>query len=120
MGSRTSGRLTDYSGVKNSNGTGGTSGVDRCGQSFDCSLEDVAQCDYFTAHAAVPPVGTELTLVLERRIFAVAPDGLKVGALPTAYNYIAACIKAGYSYVGAVTASGTTPMPFVSAVFTPK
>ena len=119
MGSSTSGRLTDYSGVKNSSGTGGTGGVDRCGQSFDCSLEEVAQCDYFATHSAVPPAGTELQLVFERRLFAVAPDGLKVGALPTAFNYIAGCMKAGHSYVGAVTASGTTPMPYVSAVFTP-
>lgn len=120
MGSSTSGRLTDYSGVKNSNGTGGTGGADRCGQAFDCSLEEVALCEYFTTHSTVPPVGIELQLIFERRLFAVAPDGLKVGALPTAYNYIAACIRAGHSYVGAVTASGTLPMPSVSAVFTPR
>ncbi|MEP7457517.1 hypothetical protein [Phyllobacterium sp. SB3] len=118
MGSTRSGRFTDYSGSRSNDGTGGASGIDRCRQAFSCALEEVELCDYFVRHSTVPPVGTELVIAHRGRLFAATTQGLKVGALPTSYNYIAACMKDEISYVGVVTASGLLPVPYVSADFT--
>ncbi|PDT00775.1 hypothetical protein CO666_29105 [Rhizobium chutanense] len=118
MGSSRSGHLSDYSGSSKTDGTGGTSGSDRCRQAFSCKLEEVAQCDFYVTNSTIPNPGTELSLVHEGRIFAVTSDGTKVGALPTALNYLAGCMKDGNAYVGVVTASGLHPIPYVSADFT--
>lgn len=118
MGSSRSGRLSDYSGAHKTDGTGGTSGIDRCRQAFSCKLEEVAQCDFFMQNSAVPGTDVELSLIHERRIFAVTLDGAKVGALPTELNYLAGCLKDGNTYVGIVTGSGLRPLPYVSADFT--
>nr|WP_321981010.1 hypothetical protein [uncultured Cohaesibacter sp.] len=118
MGSTGSGIFSDCSGSRNNDGTGGTSGVDRCRQAFSCSLEEIELCDYFKTRAALPPVGTELVIVHQKRLFAATQQGVKVGALPTSFNYLAACMKDGLSYVGVVTASTILPIPLVSADFT--
>ena len=118
MGSSGSGHFSDYSGSRKADGTGGTNGNDRCRQAFSCKLEEVAQCDFYVANFDVPASGIELSLVHERRIFAVTSDGTKIGALPTAFNYLAGCMKDGNTYVGVVTASGLHPIPYVSADFT--
>ncbi|PDT09624.1 hypothetical protein CO655_17475 [Rhizobium sp. M1] len=81
-------------------------------------LEEVSQCDFYTVNRAVPPVGTEVLLAHDRRLFAVMPDGTKIGALPTAYNYLAACMRDGNTYVGVVSRSGLLPIPFVAVDFT--
>ena len=120
MGSTGSGSFTDYSGsqsLKGSGGSGGSSGVDRCSKAFSCTLQEVAQCNYLKKHGNPPPVQTELNLFLNGRIFAVDVSGTTVGALPTSYNYLAACLNAGFKYVGVVTASTASPLPLVSADF---
>lgn len=125
MGSTGSGRFTDYSGAKptvTSSGGGsggGSSGNDRCQQAFSCTLEEVAQCDYFVQTGSVPPVGSQVSLILQRRLFAVADNGLKVGALPTSFNYLANCLGAGINYAGVIRASTTVPVPSVSVDFVP-
>ncbi|CAG2128916.1 hypothetical protein CUPL110328_15795 [Cupriavidus plantarum] len=125
MGSSGSGSFSDYSGSTAPKsgpgaGGGGTSGVDRCQQAFSTVLEEVAQCDYFTQSRTVPGVDQPLTLVFATRVFAVDQRGIKVGALPTAYNYLASCLKAGLSYTGVVRSSALTPMPTVEADFVPQ
>lgn len=122
MGSTGSGRLSDYSGAReqSKNGQpagGGSSGADRCRQAFSAILEEVAQCGYYTAAKTVPPRGSELRLVLDGRIFAVAQNGSKVGALPTSYNYLAGCIESGVQYVGIVKRAIASPVPSVEADF---
>src|SRR3569623_2125872 len=125
MGSTGSGRFTDYCGVKTtvttsgSGGGVGSSGNDRCLQAFSCTLEEVAQCDYFMQTGSVPPVGSPLTLVLQRRLFAKAANGHKVGALPTSFNYLAACMASGVNYAGVVRASSNAPVPSVTVDFAP-
>ena len=125
MGSTGSGRFTDYSGTKitgttsGSGGGGGTSGNDRCQQAFSCTLEEVAQCDYFVQTGMVPAVGSPLTLVLHRRLFGKAANGHRVGALPTSFNYLAACIESEVNYAGVVRASSNAPVPSVTVDFTP-
>ncbi|SFI03008.1 hypothetical protein SAMN04515618_10891 [Collimonas sp. OK307] len=127
MGSTGSGRFSDYSGVKNTNtagegggGGGGASGVDKCLQAFSCVLEEVAQCDYYGQTMAVPAQGSELSISLAGRLFAVDSNGTKVGALPTSLNYLAACLASGVSYVGVVKFSASTPVPTVEADFVPQ
>lgn len=120
MGSTGSGSFTDYSGSRNSRGSGGSggaSGTDRCSQAFSCTLQEIAQCDYFKVHGVPPSRGTQLGLVLDGRIFAIDASGTKVGALPTSHNYLAACLQAGFTYVGVVTVSVATPLPTASADF---
>lgn len=120
MGSTGSGSFTDYSGSQNpkgDGGSGGSSGVDQCSKAFACTLQEVALCDYFKQHGSPPPLQTPLSLILNGRILAVDATGAVVGALPTSHNYLAACIKAGFKYVGVVTKSVASPLPSVSADF---
>lgn len=124
MGSTGSGRFTDYSGANTgettgSGGGGGSSGNDRCQQSFSCTLEEVAQCEYFVQTSSTPTTGTPLTLILEGRLFATTADNKKVGALPTSFNYLAACLASGFSYAGIIQTSTNSPVPSVRVDFTP-
>ncbi|MDO3544917.1 hypothetical protein, partial [Ralstonia pseudosolanacearum] len=106
-------------GHEDSNG-GGTSGVDRCQQAFSTLLEEVAQCDYFTQARAVPAAGELLSIAFDRRIFAIDARGVKVGALPTSFNYLAACMQDGVTYAGIVKSSALAPVPTVEADFVPE
>lgn len=130
MGSSGSGSFSDYSSTprkksskkKSSKGqgggsSGGSSGEDQCQQMMTgVVLEDVARCEYFAAHNAVVekdlPVRVRKQL-FERRIALENDSGEIIGLLPTKYNYVAACMKDGYSYSGVVTASSTNPYPRV-------
>lgn len=124
MGSTGSGHFSDYSGVKREgpagSGAGGASGVDRCQQAFSTILEEVAQCDYYMQTKTVPPPGSELSIVLGGRIFAIDSNGTKVGALPTSLNYLASCLAVGTMYVGVVKSSMMTPLPIVEVDFVPQ
>ncbi|MCU7936044.1 MAG: hypothetical protein KZQ99_14370 [Candidatus Thiodiazotropha sp. (ex Dulcina madagascariensis)] len=124
MGSTGSGHFSDYSGSQNSGksggNSGGSSGTDRCHQAFSCVLEEVAQCDFFTANGTLPPAHTQVEIILNGRLFAVDANGVAIGALPTKFNYLAACIADGNNYVGVITKSPTSPVPSVSADFNPQ
>ncbi len=116
MGSSGSGSFSDYSGSskKEQSGggaSGGASGEDRCRQAFSVGLEDVGQYDLYTSTGGVPAIQTQLTLIFSGRLIAVDPSGTSVGALPTRLNYLAACLRDGFQYVGIVqnSASGTSP-----------
>lgn len=122
MGSTGSGRFSDYSTAKNENATGnglggGKSGIDKCQLAFSSILEEVAQCDFYAKAKTVPAPGSRLSIVLSGRIFAVDSKGTKVGALPTSFNYLAACLEDGFRYVGVVKSSATSPIPSVEADF---
>jgi hypothetical protein len=124
MGSTGSGHFSDYSGSQNSGksggNSGGSSGTDRCHQAFSCVLEEVAQCNYFSSYGTLPAIGTQVEIVLESRLFAVDTSGVTIGALPTRFNYLAACIADGINYIGIITRSSTSPVPSVSADFNPQ
>lgn len=124
MGSTGSGRFTDYSGSKKANGKGskggqggGSSGTDRCLQALSCTLEEVSQCEFYATNGKVPAPNTSLKVILDKRLFAINDKGVKVGALPTKYNYLAACMKAGFTYAGLVTTSKISPTPAITADF---
>lgn len=125
MGSTGSGRFSDYSGTGGGKGDtgaggGGASGEDRCNRAFACVLEEVEQCDYFTANQDVPPTNTTLTLELRGRLMAIDPDGLSVGALPTRLNYLADCLGAGFAYDGRVAAATSGSVASVNVDFGPR
>jgi|WetSurMetagenome_2_1015567.scaffolds.fasta_scaffold267753_2 hypothetical protein len=113
MGSSGSGRLTDYpgSGKAKSKGAGGDGPLqsDRCARAFSTSLEDVEHCTYHQHHKSAPPVGTSLHIALQKRLVALTNAGEVVGSLPTQFNYLAACLEAGYGYVGQVRDSSNGP-----------
>jgi hypothetical protein len=128
MGSSGSGRFSDYPGTKakkvEGDGTGiagGTSGVDKCSQAFHVLLEDVGNSQFYSQLGTVPPASTQLGISFDgRRVFAVDTNGVNVGALPTAYNYLVACLEDGVTYVGVVSSSATSPVPTVEADFVPQ
>lgn len=72
-------------------------------------LEDIEHSAYYQAHGGPPPAGTALEVQLVKRLIAVTGDGQSVGNLPTALNYLAACMKDGWRYTGLVVASGSAP-----------
>ena len=115
MGSTGSGRISDYPGSSSSRKSGGTGGgngdaaEDRCAKAFSTRLEDVEQSDYYRTHGTIPPIGTQLEVVQRKRLVAQTTDGKSIGNLPTSFNYLAACMKDGWSYVGAVRNAASGP-----------
>jgi len=112
MGSSGSGNFSDYPGSskkKPGGDDGGSSADDRCGRAFSVSLEDVEHCDYFKSHGnACPADGTVLEIAQKKRIVAQTSAGEIVGNLPTQLNYLAACLRDGYTYAGQVRSSNAT------------
>ena len=125
MGSSGSGRFSDYPGTKAKDvagdGTGmagGESGVDKCKQAFNVLLDDVGNSEFYSRFNNVPAVGDQLTIIFDKkRVFAVDMNGVKVGALPTSFNYLVACLEDGATYVGLVASSAASPVPTVAADF---
>ncbi len=120
MGSSGSGRISDYPGTsRGSDGSGGGQGggsgggdgqpEDRCGRAFSVRLEDIEHSDYFGIYGAPPPAGETLHVRQRKRLLAETPAGQSVGNLPTSYNYLASCLKDGWSYTGTVTTSSSAP-----------
>ena len=125
MGSTGSGSFSDYPGSHPKEGGqgaggGGASGEDRCARAFSCALEEVEQCDYFSANGGVPPANTALFIVQRGRLFAVDTGGQTVGALPTRFNYLADCLAAGFTYEGRVNTSAMAPVASVTVDFAPR
>lgn len=114
MGSSGTGRLTDYSGSKNDQGGGGgTNGQDKCKEPITVQLEEVARSSYYVAHNDVPPKGTPVHLEYKTRLAVQTSSGELLGYLPTAYNYLAGCLKEGNQYRGSVQASGNSAVPAI-------
>ncbi len=110
MGSSGSGRLTDYP------GSGRPAADDRCTKAFKEALQDIEHCDYFKTHGRCPPVGTELRIAQKKRIVAETTSGEVVGNISTSRNYLAECLKDGFSYVGKVIESNADPSSAVVVV----
>lgn len=111
MGSSGSGRFSDYSGRPiASDGSGGSSGRDKCLLAFSAILEEVERCEYFRIHRSSPAVGSSVQLLFDVRPLIATEGGVVIGYLPTQYNYLVACLEAGHSYVGFVQRSTTSPL----------
>src|SRR5271169_2555304 len=124
MGSRGSGRISDYPGSSSSSKSGSAGGShdspvqDRCAKAFSVRQEDVEQSDYYRAHGTIPPVGTEVRVAQRKRLVAETADGESIGNLPTSHNYLAACMKEGWTYLGVVqSAASGRPVATVSVDF---
>src|SRR5467141_2446765 len=105
MGSSGTGRLTDYPGSgrgRQGGSQGGSSGADQCKKKIDEQLEDVATSAYYKNHKGVPPTGTKVEVVQQKRISFASTAGEVIGHLPTQYNYLAACLADGFKYAGTV------------------
>ena len=115
MGSRGSGRISDYPGSSSSRTSGGTGSgnedapQDRCARAFTTRLEDVEQSAYYQAHGTTPPIGTPLEVVQHKRLVAQTTSGEGIGNLPTSFNYLASCMKDGWRYIGAVRSVASGP-----------
>ena len=131
MGSNTTGRFQDYPGSRGSGasaeGAGGaaSSGEDQCERAINgVALDDVARCPYYEAHDAVPSRGTAVRVrdnLYQGRIAVEAADSREViGLLPTMYNYLLSCIKAGYRYRGTVANATDRPVPTVAVNIAPE
>lgn len=115
MGSSGSGRFSDYPGSGTGSGGGSAGGGapgydDQCTRAFSVELEDVEHSTYFGNHGSVPPVGTELHVVMGQRISAATDSGEIVSNLPTRFNYLAGCLEARFTYTGAVRDSSDGPL----------
>ena len=125
MGSSGAGHFSDYPGTNaketDGDGTGmagGAGGVDKCKQAFNVLLDDVGNSDFYSQTKNVPAVGVQLGILFDKkRVFAVDVNGVKVGALPTSFNYLVACLEDGVTYVGLVSSSAGLPVPTVAADF---
>lgn len=123
MGSTGSGSFTDYPGTPKpkgtgGNGEGGADSGDRCARAFGTTLEDVEHCDFFKNQGNSPAVGTVLHVAHKKRVVAQTPAGEVVGNLPTSFNYLAACLGDGYTYVGRVRSSNNgLPVAIVAVDF---
>ena len=113
MGTTGSGRLHEYSDREGGSG-------DECSKRIQEILEDVERCDYFDSHGELPAGGLSISLVASQRIEAQTAEGETIGYLPTKYNYVADCIKRGYSYTGVVSTSVSEPLVRVGIMITPK
>ena len=113
MGSSGTGRLSDYSRKSKGKPGGkisGSSSGDSCDAALTAILEDVERCSYFENHRSYPERGTEVVLSLRGRLSVDALGGETIGYLPTRYNYLAGCIKKGYSYEGQVSSITQKPI----------
>jgi len=128
VGSSGSGHFSDYPGTKakktGGDGTGmsgGASGVDKCKQAFNVLLDDVGNSEFYSQTRSVLAVGEQLGILFDKkRVFAVNAKGVKIGALPTSFNYLVACLEDGVTYVGVVSSSAVSPVPTVAADFIPQ
>jgi hypothetical protein len=123
MGSSGTGTLSDYSDKTTKRGDGkgeGESGKDPCEKAFNALLEDVERCSYYIKHKSLPPRGTEVSVSFSRRLLVETLDGEAIGYLPTAYNYLAGCMKNGRSYGGQVSSASTKPIVRVHVDIGPR
>lgn len=103
-------------------GAGGGSG-DPCSLPIEASLEEVAICDYWVQHAAVPAAGSAADLLetLVSGRLGVICEGLLVGYLPVRFNFVhRQCLPAGVTYSGEVTTSNDGAIPAVTVVLYPQ
>lgn len=129
MGSKKTGKWTDFPGSGGDGGGGGEKGkptdVDKCaGPIEDLPLEEVALSPYYKAHKAVPPEKTKVRVrekLVDKRIAVETESGqVVIGYVPTAYNYLRQCMSNGWTYTGKVTGSSAGKLPKITVDLTGK
>jgi hypothetical protein len=112
MGTTGTGRFHDYAGGKDEE--------DRCDRAFTADLEDVATCAFYREHESLPSAAVPVRIRIGRRLTVVTSDSdEEVGHLPTEFNYLRACMKAGRAYEGMVRSSAERPLPRVTVDIAP-
>jgi hypothetical protein len=78
-------------------------------------LEEVGRSEYFLVKKTTPPSGTPVKVrkkLVGGRIAVETDRGNQsIGFLPTANNYLLACLNSGHKYKGKVTAAADSPTP---------
>lgn len=97
----------------------------KCARSIvNVMLEDVALSEFYTNSKKVPDEQCKVSVrqaLLNGRIVCESLETLEsIGALPTKYNYLLACMKDGYAYEGTVTYSSILPIPTVKVTLDAK
>jgi len=121
MGSSGSGKISDYPGSSSSSESGGqgsgndAGAEDRCAKAFSARLEDVEQSEYYRKFGKTPPIGTHAVVAQRKRLVAQTTAGESIGNLPTPFNYLASCMKEGWTYIGMV--QNATSGPPVATVY---
>lgn len=139
MGSKNTGKFTDYpgtssgssktgsgSGSKGGSGEGGGSGdKDICLQLIkNIALEEMSRSEYFLTNKVLPPVDTVVTvranLVGGRIGVETVSKKELIGLLPTEYNYLLQCMKQGHKYSGKILSVKSQPIPVVRVELGPQ
>lgn len=97
-------------------------GTNKCEEPItNVALEEVARSEYYSRHAGVPPIGTEISVrraLVHGRIGVVTGENEVLGYLPVEYNHILRCMQQGFSYSGQVVVSSNRPVPTVRVTLT--
>lgn len=126
MGSSGTGNFSDYSAESTGMGSGGMFDKgeddyqDHCLEATTIDLEDVERNSYYRTHRAIPENGIQVQIEQRGRIVAITSNGEVLGLVPTAYNYLAGCLKRGLSYSGFVVSSTSVPYPRIQINITPN
>lgn len=117
MGSRGTGKFTDYSGMTptGNGGNGGKGDKDPCDKEINCLLDDVGRSQYYSNYNNVPPIGTKVEVLFDgKRLVVQTMIGKEIlGYLPTSYNYILLCINQGRVFNGGVADSRNSAIPYI-------
>jgi len=112
MGSSGTGKFSDYSrnvaGLDKTDNKG-SSGEDPCNNDIITLIEEVERSQFYEIHKSLPPVATLVLVSLKSRL-TIDVDGETIGFLPSQYNYLAGCIKDGFSYSGKITSVTEKPV----------
>lgn len=107
MGSSGSGTLGNYQPPES----------EKCDESINTGLEEVAREEYFSNHGGLPPVGTNVRLragpIKGRLVVETSKKPESLGLIPTSFNYLVLCLKKGYTYEGEVTESRGKRSPVI-------
>lgn len=139
MGSKNTGRFTDYPGTTSGSsksgrgsGNGGSDGRDGgAGDKDQClrvinnvSLEEVSRAEYFLTHKTFPPVGTTVSVRYKLVGGRIGVETLSkkelIGLLPTDYNYLLQCMKQDYKYSGEILSVKSQPIPVIRVELVPQ
>src|SRR5262245_19149647 len=93
------------------------SSTNKCDESIDSKLEDVARSEFYSSTTNLPAVNTSVRVREKlhhgRIVVEVIGSNLQIGNLPTKYHYLLLCIKNGRRYEGVVTASNRGKVPLI-------
>jgi hypothetical protein len=99
------------------------SSKNRCEDSIDTDLEDVARSQFYQQKKTLPAKDVGVRVVESpqngRLVVEETKTGMAIGNLPTRFNYLVVCMKSGHKYEGTVTVSRTSKVPVLEVHLDP-